>query len=87
MQILLFLAAWTLLAVVICVWHHRAVKQHCPVRRVRFTRARWDIGRIADRHPWIVWLTAIAIATAWLAHNGVCADAETQLSVRISRSA
>ncbi|MGF6697649.1 hypothetical protein OKW38_002261 [Paraburkholderia sp. MM5496-R1] len=76
MRLALFFAAWFLLGVAFCVWHHRAIGRHrrAPLARAR---SRLDVGRLADRHPWLVWLTAAVITAAWLAHNASAQDSES----------
>jgi hypothetical protein len=86
MSVALFSAGWALLIAVIVVWHHRVLKPLRKPRQAPPSRSRWDLGRIVDRHPWIVWLTAIALLAAWLAHNSVTAETESQSAVYTSRS-
>jgi hypothetical protein len=74
MSLALFLTAWLLLITAFGVWFHRAVtRTQRPARK----RSRFDIGRLADRHPWLVWLTGAIIAAAWLAHNANAHDSES----------
>jgi len=71
MTLIFWLVVCIALTVAFCVWQHHAV-----ARQLRLPRRRraCDIGRIADRHPWVIWLVAAALLAAWLAHNSTTSD-------------